>query len=295
MTRWIPVLFLLALILSAASAEAQSSTDLLTRAERLVQEGRFAQAREAVEQWWNEGQDGAAREQRQTGIWLRALLTVDPDMADLDYRRLVVEFPGGPYSDEALLRLSRGAEARGDLPAARRYLNILVRDYPGSPHRPEARSLLARIAEGAPAAGEGAAPLPPDVRGDRDEPPRPRDTPEPRERDARPDTPVDDTGGPGARALEGGEEGDLPPPAEAPFAVQLGAFSTLDRALDLAGVARAEGLEVRIVQVDGHGLFRVRLGGFRDRDGAREEVDRIRTLGLDATISTDRDRERPAG
>ena len=295
MTRWIPALFLFSLALPTASAEAQSSTDLLTRAERLVQEGRFAPAREAVEAWWNEGQEGASREQRQTGIWLRALLTVDPDMADLDYRRLVVEFPGGPYSDEALLRLSRGAEARGDLPAARRYLNILVRDYPGSPHRPEARSLLARIPEGAPGAREGVAPLPSEVRADGDEPQRPRATPEPRERETRADASAPDTRRPETRAPEGGEEGDLPSPAEAPFAVQLGAFSTLDRALDLAGAARAEGLEVRIVQVEGSDLFRVRLGGFRDRDGAREEAERIRTLGLDATISTDRDRERVAG
>lgn len=276
-----------ALLAAPGPVGAQSSGGTLAEAERLVEEGRFAPARQLVEGWWNDRQEGASRRELQTAIWLRAVLTVEPDMADLDYRRLVVEFPGGPYSDEALLRLARGAEARGDLPAARRYLAILVRDYPGSPHRPEARTLLAQLPEraegeaaaeadradrGAGAAGESAVEPPapqPDARGP-ERRIREAPAPEPRER-------------------------GLEAPEVAPHTVQLGAFSTLEGAESLAARARDEGLQVRVVRVEGSDLFRVRLGGFRTPDGARERAAGIRDRGFDATISSDRDRERAGG
>jgi hypothetical protein len=80
----------------------------------------------------------------QHGIWLRARLTVDPALADADLQRLIIEFPGGEYSDDAhfrtaLLSVSRGREAK-----ARDHLRALVRDYPDSPLRAEAMDWLER-------------------------------------------------------------------------------------------------------------------------------------------------------
>jgi hypothetical protein len=95
---------------------------------------------------------------RQHAIWLRALLTTDPEFSELDYRRLVIEYPGGPYSDGALLRLAQGARAWGDLEAARRYLEILVRDYPLSPLRAVGRCFVARLDESPALLGFGCAP-----------------------------------------------------------------------------------------------------------------------------------------
>jgi cell division septation protein DedD len=288
-----------AVILAApAPAEAQSAAADLARTERLVEEGRFAQARELLEGWWNSGAQGASRQDLQTGIWLRALLTVDPDMADLDYRRLVVEFPGGPNSDEALLRLSRGAEARGDLLAARRYLSILVRDYPDSPHRPEARSLLARIPEGATGVVE---PAPGRVTGPSEVRDGPRPTPEVRD-GPRPTPEVrrdpDEAGPPREARPEGdrtdpGRAGALPPPDAAPYTVQLGAFSTGERARALAARLEDQGISVRIVFLEGSDLYRVRSGAFETRDGVEDGVARLRSMGFEASIATDRERERP--
>ena len=85
--------------------------------------------------------------ERQRGTWLRALLTIDPEMAALDLRRLVVEYPGGPFSDRALLRLAHGAWSRSERTAALRHLRALLRDYPESPLRVEARSLATEIEE----------------------------------------------------------------------------------------------------------------------------------------------------
>lgn len=265
-----------------APALGQDRTTDLTRTERLVEGGRFSQAREILEGWWNAGTDAATRQELQKAIWLRALLTVDPDMADLDYRRLVVEFPGGVHSDEALLRLARGAEARGDLPAARRYVEILVRDYPDSPHRPEARTLMARIP--ADATGGGGA-------GDRLPAVRVEPTPEP----ARADPPREEVRrdrDPPPPAAE--PRGDvLEPPEVAPYTVQLGAFSTGERARALADRLGEEGVRVRIVWLEESDLFRVRVGAFRTRDGAVERMARIEAMGFEASIAADRARERP--
>jgi hypothetical protein len=68
-------------------------------------------------------------------------------MAEFDYRRLVLEYPGGPYSDDALYRLAQWAESRGDLREAQARFEMLMRDYPSSRHLPEGRSWLRRHAE----------------------------------------------------------------------------------------------------------------------------------------------------
>lgn len=147
----------LAWALAGDPSPAAAQSDELARAEAAMERGRFGEARERVERWWEgPGPTAAGRDDRQRALWLRARLTVDPEMAELDFRRLVLEYPQGLFSDQALLRLAQGAEARRDIEAARRYLEILLRDYPASAVRPEARSRLARLPEGTPAASPGA-------------------------------------------------------------------------------------------------------------------------------------------
>ncbi|MFW5904878.1 MAG: SPOR domain-containing protein [bacterium] len=241
----------------AGTAEAQGQ-EALDRVDALVEEARYGEARETLEEWWNESGPTASRDTLQRGLWLRALLTVDPVMAEMDYRRLVVEFPGGRHSDQALLRLARGAEFMDDPDAARRYLDILVADYPDSPLRAEARTLIQRLNERADAEVEA---------------------------EVEPDTAV-------SAAPEDPDSTPTTEPEEG-FAVQLGAFSTRERARALAASAREAGLDVRIVQVEGSDLFRVRLGAFATREEAETEAARVRSLGLEALVSSDRRRERP--
>lgn len=262
------VLFGVLLLVGAPGALAQ---DALERASGLVEEARYVEAREALEEWWTRSGPTAEREALQRGLWLRALLTVDPVMAEMDYRRLVVEFPGGRHSDEALLRLAKGAEFMDDPGAAERYLEILVEDYPDSPLRVEARALRERLAH--PPAE------PPALESEVGATPDPEADPDP---EIPPDPEVD-------------PDSDVEPRPETPgaFTVQLGAFSTRERAGTLAELAAEEGLEVRIVQVEGSDLFRVRTGAFTSRTAADQEVERIRALGLDALVSSDRERERP--
>ena len=126
---------LLLLDLSPAAPQEGSS---LTEVEALMARGSIMEARETLENWWNTRLSMASRTDRQRGIWLRGKLTVDPSLAELDFRRLVLEFPGGPYSDDALFRLGQSAEIRGDLRGAQTFFETLLRDYPSSPRVPEA-------------------------------------------------------------------------------------------------------------------------------------------------------------
>lgn len=264
-----------ALTLGALVPGGVVAQETLDQVESLMDEARYAEARAMLQQWWTEAAPTAPRAPLQRGLWLRALLTVDPVMAEMDYRRLVVEFPGGEWSDDALLRLARGAELMGDLGAARRYLDILVQDYPGSPHRVEARALRQRLVD-APA---DPAPTDP-VRADA----------------ATADTATADSVLPAT--VPDPQPDRMEPPSEesvGPYAVQLGAFSALEGARTLAARARDLGLEVRLVRVEGSELLRVRLGAFTTAQAAEAEVARIRALGLEALVSTDRTREQPVG
>lgn len=248
----VPILLLLALFLFPTGMQrgilAAQST-VLDTVEDHISEGRFPEAREGLERWWA-GESDASREARQQALWLRARLTVDPSLAELDYRRLVVEYPGGPWSDAALLRLAQGAEFRGDEATAAQYLEILVRDYPTSPHRVEARDRMVRMGTPRPTMGEGTE---------------------------RP-----------SRVLSGPQEDAAPP---APYTVQLGAFSSTDGAEAAADRARSAGLNVRVTQVEGSPLFRVRMGGYPSRSEAERAAELPRQLGFEAIVGSDGERE----
>jgi len=263
MTRVRSILLCSLWLLLPPSLNAQSPR--LAEADRLLSEGRFEQARGVLESWYSSEGEAAGRVDRQHAIWLRALLTTDPEFSELDYRRLVIEYPGGPYSDGALLRLAQGARAWGDFEAARRYLEILVRDYPQSPLRPEARTILARLDQPPALMGIARAPETPS-------PPAPPATAAPSPPSA-PSPPA------------------APSPAQGAFTLQLGAFSTADRAGVMAAEARAAGFEVRIVRVEGNDLIRVRHGAFATREEADAHARAFRERGFEVGISTDRERE----
>lgn len=274
-------------------------TPHLAEAERLMTDGRFAEARTALEAWYEAEGEGADRIERQYAIWLRALLTTDPEEAELDYRRLVIEYPGGQYSDGALLRLAQGARAWGDLEATRRYLEILVRDYPLSPLRVEARTFLARLDQTPPLRGLVGAPASPGTPAGNPAPPGPAspvsEAPPSLPPPASPEGWVSGAGptvGP-VPAVDPPNSpiGPAPPAGEGIFTLQLGAFSTDARAAMVAGDARSAGIDVRIVKVEGSDLIRVRHGAFLTREEAEVGAQLLRSLGLEAVITSDRDRE----
>jgi hypothetical protein len=225
----------------------------LDRVEVLMAQGRILQARQTLEAWWKGEGVEASRIEWQRSIWLRGKLTVDPSMAELDYRRLVVEYPGGPYSDDALLRLAQAAEEGGRLRQADSHLNKLIQDYPTSPLRPEALRWVREHAD-------QVASLPEESPPPRAPPPDPRE-----------------------------EEG------EGDFAVQLGAFRSLDRARALAVQAEEAGYRVRLVRTPGNDLARVRVGRFLSREEVDAFARTLRQSGFELTIATDAGMEERIG
>ena len=268
-------LLLLPVLPVAGAAQAPS----LDRVEELARLGRTEEARNALAEWWSGARDDASQRDLQRGLWLRGRLTVDPVQAELDYQRLVVLYPSGPYTAQALLRLAQAAHAQGDGEAARRHVETLGRDYPSSPSRAQAEAWLREAGEtpqpsaaagaagGAAAAGAGGGAPAPSVQ-------------------------------PGAAA---GAAADAPasgirpsagrPPAPAEVAldwsVQFGAFSDEDRAFALQSELVSAGLAARLVRVAGSGFLHVRIGRFATRDEAARQLEAVTGRGFTAAIVRD--------
>lgn len=242
------------------------------RAEAAMAAGRFEEARALVAEWWRTDEPRADRNTRQHGLWLRARLQVDPSAAVPDYQRLVVEFPGGRFSDQALLRLGQEAAERGDLDAANRHISQLERDYPASPLRTQALAWLSQ-------------PPPVSTRTGGSPPPAAASPP--------PVTPP--VSPPSGGAHQGGGT-----QSAGNFTLQFGAFGQIGTARDLMGrltqAGSTAGVQLRIVQIEGSPLFRVRGGIFSTRTEADGAAQMLRSRGVsDVFIASDRDREQPAG
>ncbi len=248
-------LFALALLvvveLVPAPPAAAQEGPTLDQIEELAKDGRSEEARVHLIQWWEATLPEASRRDRQRALWLRGTLTVDPAHASLDFRRLVVEYPGGPYSDDALLRLAQVAHASGDGAVASAYVDALVRDHPGTPVTTEA------------VRWRDTAGPPPEAA---------------QEVEVQPPPPAEDV--PARRQAEVVTQGPR-------FSVQLGAFSEVERARSLYRRALDEGFEARLVRVTDARLLRVRVGLFDSAASAGELLSQLRAMGFIAALVRD--------
>ena len=270
-----PAVLLLAVPAPAAGQADQEGLEGLGSVDALAAAGRTEEARAVLETWWDSERTRSSRRDRQRGLWLRAVLTVDPGMASLDYQRLVVGYPGGPYSDEALVRLAMIAGSDADLLGAAGYYRTLLQDYPRSPERVRARQWLSDHSEEIEEAEEAVAL--PGV-----------EEPEPAEPDAGVQNPVEEPA-----EQEAPEQEEAPAEEVVGYAVQLGAFSTEERADRFAETLAQAGLETRVVRVEGSPLLRVRVGRFAERSAASELMAAIDRLGYDAAVVSDVAKEGP--
>ena len=290
-----PAVLLLAIPAAAAGQEGQEGLEGLGFVDALAAAGRTEEARAVLETWWDSERTRSSRRDRQRGLWLRAVLTVDPGMASLDYQRLVVGYPGGPYSDEALVRLAMIASSDADLLGAAGYYRILLQDYPRSPERVRARQWLSDHSEEAAAleaqaAAEGRAAA---------EAQAAADSTAALERAAPPAAEVEPEVADSLPGVEEPAEQEAPEQEDAPaeevggYAVQLGAFSTEEAADIFAETLAQAGFETRVVRVEGSPLVRVRVGRFAERSAASELMAEIDRLGYDAAVVSDVAKEGP--
>lgn len=263
------------LFVVAFALTAPASAQTLEEVDALVREGRMQEAREALVAWI-EANPRPDRVERQRILWWQAVLTLDPAQAEPIYRRLVLEYPGGSFTDQALYRLALAAELRGDLLEAEAGFSTLVRDYPVSALHPEAAAWLSRNRDALAAAharvDAAAREAGPDTRADPvTVPPR---------SDVQKAPPPPDT----RLRPEAGDTRD--------YTAQVGAFSTAERALTVAQGVLEAGFDARVVQVEGSDFFRVRVGRFGTVEEAREMIARLRAAGLDAGLATGATKER---
>lgn len=275
-----------ALLVSAPGASAAQGVSVpvdslpgLDHVEEASRLGRADEARELLSAWWQARGTAANRDELQRALWLRARLTVDPVQAELDYRRLVIEYPGGPFTDEALLRLAQSAHASGDDDDAQRRLDTLARDFPTSAVQRRAREW--REVAGPARTASSNGPTGREEMGGA----------------ASRSTPSSGAAPPSVGAPGSPRAGSSPSPStdERAYAIQLGAFASEDRARTLAASVREMGFEPRLVRMSGSRLLHVRIGRFDSVEDASDLLRALGTRGLAAVVVRDANLEEPVG
>jgi len=284
---------------AVVSLGAQTAPSL-DRAEDLARAGRTEEARGMLLRWWDLVRPTASRRDVERGLWMRGRLTVDPAQADLDYRRLAIEYPGGRYSDEALLRIAQSAHARGAPDAAALALRRLRSENPSRTVRRETEDWLARVGplpepvvdadrlDAAAADGAGVTRAP--------TPARPRtETVVTRAPDPVPSIPDSLPAVVPARETAASAAQTAESPTRAVYAVQLGAFSNPEGARRVLETLVASGGEGRLIRLEGSPLVRVRTGRFATRDDAAALARSLAGRGFAVVVVRNADQERPVG
>ena len=126
-------------------SNAQSSLDSAAykQAQSLVNEGNTAAGRAIVD-------SVIARTTLGTnaygeGLYWRAVLSATAADAEMDYRRIIVDYPLSPRVEDALLRLAQLELARADYDGALQHLNRLTLEHPNGVMRARAGYWTARV------------------------------------------------------------------------------------------------------------------------------------------------------
>ncbi len=112
------------------------------RAQTLVNDGNATAGRALIDSMINVAAPGS--NDYAEAVYWRAVLAGTAADAEMDYRRIVVDYPRSPRVEDALIRLSQLEIARANYDGAIRHLNTLITDYPQSPSRARAGYWMAR-------------------------------------------------------------------------------------------------------------------------------------------------------
>jgi cell division septation protein DedD len=121
-----------------------ANDSIFRRARRLVSEGNGAAGRALVDSMVRVSSEGTP--DYGNAIFWRGALAETAAEAERDYRRVIVEYPLSPYTDDALLSLAELEQARGDRTGAFQHLQRFVREHPMGPARARAGLAAARLA-----------------------------------------------------------------------------------------------------------------------------------------------------
>ena len=137
-------LVMLALPAVALAQRSAPTTDsLFLRAQRLVNDGDAEAGRRLVDSLFDAAPPGSARQAE--ALYWRAALASTAAEAERDYRRLTVEYPLSPRSEDALITLAQLEMTRREYPQALRHLERLVQEHPSSSAIPRAHFWMGRV------------------------------------------------------------------------------------------------------------------------------------------------------
>lgn len=134
---------ILAIAPIVAGAQGQVGVNpVYRRAQTMVNDGNAAAGRALVDSMIAVAAPGS--NDHAEGIYWRAVLAATAADAEMDYRRLVVDYPMSPRVEDALIRLAQLEIARANYDGALRHLNKLAAEHPQSPERGRAGYWTAR-------------------------------------------------------------------------------------------------------------------------------------------------------
>ena len=139
--KWIAVVCLVIPAIGKAQSSADSAA--FKRAQSLVNDGNAVTGRAIVDSVIARSAPGTNAYAE--GIYWRAILSATAADAEMDYRRIIVDYPLSPRVEDVLLRLAQLELARADYDGALQHLNKLTLEHPTGTSRARAGYWTARV------------------------------------------------------------------------------------------------------------------------------------------------------
>ena len=142
---WKAICFVSVFAVTSLVAEAQGTlpvSPVYKRAQTLVNDGNTAGARQLIDSMISVAAPGSNDDAE--AVYWRAVLAATAADAEMDYRRIIVDYRNSPRVEDALIRLAQLEIARANYDAALKHLNQLAVEHPESPARARASYWSAR-------------------------------------------------------------------------------------------------------------------------------------------------------
>ena len=138
------MMYAAAFVLCPVAVVAQTSAvnPVYLRAQTLVNDGNAVAGRAIVDSMLAVAAPGS--NDYAEAVYWRGVFAATAADAEMDYRRIVVDYPLSPRVEDALIRLAQLELARANYDGALRHLNRLVAEHPQSPARARAGYWMAR-------------------------------------------------------------------------------------------------------------------------------------------------------
>ena len=141
LSKWMTVVCLA--IPAITNAQSSSDSAAFKRAQSLVNDGNAVTGRAIVDSVIARSTPGTNAYGE--GLYWRAILSATAADAEMDYRRIIVDYPLSPRVEDVLLRLAQLELARADYDGALQHLNRLTLEHPTGATRARAGYWTARV------------------------------------------------------------------------------------------------------------------------------------------------------